>query len=120
MIIASEAQSQDCATLRAKLRLLLDSGANSLVLLHRASQALNLPIVEERFGSHKRRPGWLAGRQRPTVDGLARRNSMTLLWLCQLPNLQSELVMVCCLLRSSLYVNDREGFVVLNPRTKKN
>jgi hypothetical protein len=39
MLVACEAQSRS----HAKLHLLLDSGANSVVLLHTASQTLNLP-----------------------------------------------------------------------------
>jgi len=121
MMIASEAQSQDCATLRAKLRLLLDSGSNSLVLLHRASQVLNLPIVESASEvTSGGQVGLQVGRVQLLTVGSAQFHDLAVALPTTEPAERIGDGLLPTALFQSLYVNNREGFIVLNPRTKKN
>jgi predicted aspartyl protease len=119
MLVASEIQSRGVA----KLRLLLDSGANLVTLVRRPSLRID----------PARRESWLeltasgqAGLQvahvRALTIGSQKFNDLAV----ALPDAQpadAERVedgVLPTSLFKSLYVNNHEGYVVLNPRTKKN
>jgi hypothetical protein len=117
MIAASEAQSVG----RAKLRLLLDSAANTVVLLPTASRALNLLPQEggvETTSSGN--VGFHVGRLHALTVGSQEFHEIAVALAATAPAEQIGDGLLPTALFRSLYVNNREGFVVLNPRAKKN
>jgi predicted aspartyl protease len=117
MIVASEAQSR----VRAKLRLLLDSGANSMVLLRTASQALNLPTQESgRETTSSGQVGLQVGRLHLLTVGSEQFHDIAVALPDAEPAARIGDGLLPTALFQGLYVNNREGFVVLNPRAKKN
>lgn len=119
MIVTSEAQSLG----RAKLRLLLDSGANSVVLIQKASHALNLSgqanWVEV---TSTGQVGMQVGRVRSLTVGSQQFHDIAVALPEAAPS-DSERVedgLLPTAFFRALYVNNRESFVVFNPRVKKN
>ena len=117
MFVASEGQSLR----RAKLRLLLDSGASLLVLIRKGSQALDVPAfgsVQETTssGNISLRKGRV---QRLTVGSQEFHNIDAVLSVIE-PTEQIGDGLLPTTLFETMYVNNRDGFVVLNPRVRKN
>ena len=117
MIIASEAE----ATGRANLRFLVDSGANSIVLLPRASQEINLPVQESRSAmSVSGHVDLKVGRIRALKIGSQQFHDLVV----ALPSTELTPEIGDGLLPTALfktvYVNNREGFVMFNPQPRKN
>jgi len=119
MLVASNVQSRG----DAKLRLLLDSGANMVTLVRRPSLGLD----------QARRESWLeltasgqAGLQVAHVRALAVGAQKFNDLVVALPDAQTadaervEDGVLPTSLFKSLYVNNHEGYVVFNPRVKKN
>jgi predicted aspartyl protease len=117
MIVATEAQSAE----RANLRFLLDSGANSVVLLPEASQALKLAIQENRGDTTSSGHVELkVGRVRALKVGSQQFHDITVAVAAAEPAERIGDGLLPTALFQSLYVNNREGFVVFNPRVNKN
>lgn len=115
MMVAAVAQSQS----RAALKLMLDSGANSLVLLNRASNALDLrgeesATLSTTMGNSRVRTG-LVGSLNVGPETL--RNLVATLPAID-PGGRNGDGLLPTALFDAVYVNNREGFVVLNPRIK--
>jgi predicted aspartyl protease len=117
MVVASEVQSRASAN----LRLVLDSGADSLVLLHTASQTLNLPMQSPSLqlvqgGQVEMK----TGRVNVLTVGSEKLHQITAI----LPDVDPSVPMgdglLPTILFRAVYVNNRDGFVVFNPRTRKN
>lgn len=116
MMVPSEAQSRNHAT----LRLMLDSGAESVVLLHTASQALQVPreqrAMELSLGGQS---AMQMGRIHRLVVGQERFRDVE----AALPQADPAERIGDGLLPTNLfeavYVNNRESFVVFNPRVKR-
>jgi hypothetical protein len=116
MVVASEAQSRASAD----LRLVLDSGADSLVLFRAASQTLHVPRQSPSLqlvsgGSVEMQ----AGRVDVLMVGSEKLHQITAI----LPDVDP--VITACdgllptILFSALYVNNHDSYVVFNPRPKK-
>jgi aspartyl protease len=117
MIIASETQSVG----HANLRFLLDSGANSVVLLPRASQAINLPVQESRDDvTSSGRVELKVGRIRMLKVGSQEFHDLTVALTASEPAARIGDGLLPTALFKSLYVNNQKGFVMFNPRPKKN
>jgi predicted aspartyl protease len=118
MIVESEAQSPG----RAKLRLLLDSGANSLVLIHTASsQAVNLPTEERGLEvTSSGQIGLNVGRVHALTVGSEQFHDIAVALPAAEPAERIGDGLLPTALFQALYVNNRESFVVFNPRVKKN
>ena len=116
MIVASQAQSRG----RTKLRLLVDSGANSVVLIHAASQALNLPIQE---GGLELTSSGQVGSQVGRVDmltvGSQQFHDLAVALPAADPGERIGDGLLPTVLFQAIYINNREGFIVFNPRVKK-
>jgi predicted aspartyl protease len=116
MIVATEVQS---GGLR-KLRLILDSGASSIVLMRRASQALDLLAQTRRVAVTSSGPVEL---QMGTIQSLVVGSQQLRDIAVALTGIEVEERIGDGLLPMALfqvlYVNNREGFVVLNPRRRK-
>lgn len=116
MLVSGEAQSRNHAT----LRLMLDSGAESVVLLHTASQALEVPreqsAMELSLGG---RSAMQMGRIHTLVVGqeLFRDVEAALPQADPAERIGDGLLPTN--LFETLYVNNRESFVVFNPRVKR-
>lgn len=118
MMVAAEAQSSG----RAKLRLLLDSGTNSVVLMRKASQALDLPSQNNWVGvTSSGQVGLQAGRVHALTIGSLQFHDITVALPAAQPEDGERLEdgLLPTALFSCLYVNNRESFVVFNPRVKK-
>jgi len=116
MFVASEAQSLD----HAKLRLLLDSGANSIVLLRHASRILDVPPQETGLENTSSGPVRLGvGRIRLLTIGSEQFHNITVALPAAEPAERIGDGLLPTVLFQALYVNNREGFVVLNPRQKE-
>jgi len=116
MFLASEAQSLD----RAKLRLLLDSGTNSIVLLRHASRILD--VRPQKTGLEKTSSGSVrlgVGRIHLLTVGSEQFHNITVALPAAEPAERIGDGLLPTVLFQSLYVNNREGFVVLNPRQKE-
>jgi predicted aspartyl protease len=116
MIVASQAQSRR----HAKLRLLVDSGANSVVLIPTASQALNLP-TEER-GIELTSSGQVemqVGRVDRLTVGSEQLHDLAVALPAAEPRERIGDGLLPTALFQAVYVNNREGFIVFNPRVKK-
>jgi predicted aspartyl protease len=117
MIVASEAQSVN----RAKLRLLLDSGANTLVLLPAASNALTLSVQEGGIeATSSGNVGLRMGRIHTLIVGSQQLHEIAVALTATAPAEQIGDGLLPTTLFRSLYVNNRDGFIVLNPRDKRN
>jgi hypothetical protein len=117
ILIASEAQSHASA----QLSLVLDSGADSLVLLRTASQRLNLPrrtpLLQVVSGGQVEMP---AGTVPMLTVGSEKFREITAILPESEPGVQMGDGLLPTTLFRALYVNNREGFVVFNPRARKN
>jgi predicted aspartyl protease len=117
MIVASEGQ----ALRHASLRLLLDSGASSLVLIHKGSQALDVPAfdsVQETTSSGS--TSLRAGKVHKLTVGSEQFHDIA---VALYPSDPAEPIgdgLLPTTLFQALYVNNREGFVVFNPKVRKN
>lgn len=116
MMVAAEAQSRS----RAAIRLMLDSGANSLVLLNRASNALDLR------GKQTTTETSTMGNSTMTtglVDSLTVGSEILYNLVATLPSIDPSERIGDGLLPTALfdrfYVNNRARFFVLNPRMKR-
>ena len=115
MLIPLEAQSRN----HAKLRLLLDSGANSLVLLRTAAWALN--VSSQSSGVETTSNGQIGlriGRLHELVVGPSRFRDLPVVLPTAEPSDIGDGLLPTNLF-AALYINSREGFVVLNPRSKE-
>lgn len=116
MVIASAAQSRASAN----LRLVLDSGADSLVLLHGASQTLNLP---RQSPTVQLVPGgqveMQAGRVSVLTVGSEKLHQVTAILPDADPGVPMGDGLLPTILFRTLYVNNHDGFVVFNPRIRK-
>jgi len=117
MIIASEAQSVG----HANLRLLLDSGANSVVLQPGASQEINLPVQESRGDvTSSGHVELKVGRIRMLKVGSQEFHDLVVALPATEPAARIGDGLLPTALFKSLYVNNHEGFVMFNPRPRKN
>jgi predicted aspartyl protease len=115
LLVACEAESRG----RAKLQLMLDSGANSVVLLHEASRALDLTPREgglERTTSGQ--VGMQVGRIGTLTVGSQQLHDLAAALPATDPREQIGDGLLPTSLFESVYFNNRQGFVVFNPRTK--
>jgi len=116
MIVVATVQSSD----RARLRLTLDSGASAVMLVGRPSQVIGLRENKVGIGTDA---GFraLVGRVNLLTVGSAQFYDVRVL-LCREPAYWEQIedgVLPTALFRA-LYVNNKEGFVIFNPRLKKN
>jgi predicted aspartyl protease len=119
MIVPSEAQSRG----GAKLRLLLDSGANLVVLTRKPSQALDQATHQNWLEvTSSGQAGMQVGHVRALTVGSQKFHDIAV----ALPAPQAadadrvEDGLLPTSLFNAMYINNREGFVVFNPRAKKN
>ena len=116
MIVTTEVQSGG----PKKLRLILDSGASSIVLMQRASRSLDLPAQTTRVAVTS---SGAVGMQMSTIQSLMvgshrfRDIAVALTAIRAEERIGDGLLPTA--LFQALYVNNREGFVVLNPRQRK-
>lgn len=117
-IVGSEAQSIS----HAKLRLLLDSGADFVVLLPRASQRLGLPAQNSgiEVTSSSGEIELQVGRVRSLTVGSEQFRDITVVLSATEPTERIGDGLLPTVLFHALYVNNREGFVVFNPKLKNN
>jgi predicted aspartyl protease len=116
MIVATEAQ----AGASTRVRLLLDSGANSVVLMGPASSALHCTGAQQAVetssaGSSAMRSGRIDLLR---VASRELRNLPVALVATPPPQQIGDGLLPTALFES-LYINNRQGFVILNPRAKK-
>ena len=117
MIVASEAQSVN----RAKLHLLLDSGANSVVLLPSASQSLSLSVQKNEIEATSAGQVELhVGVVRALTVGSQQFHDITVALSASEPAERIGDGLLPTVLFHALYVNNHDGFVVLNPQPRKN
>jgi predicted aspartyl protease len=116
MLVAGEAQSHN----HASLKLMLDSGAESVVLLHAASQALQLPPEQ---GATELTTAGQTALQIGRIHTLAVGQELLRDVLAAMPESDPAARIGDGLLPTSLfetlYVNNRDGFVVFNPHIKR-
>jgi predicted aspartyl protease len=119
MLVASEVQSRG----EARLWLLLDSGANMITLLRKPALALDGPTRQDWLElSASGQAGWKVDRMRALQVGTEKFHDVNV----ALPDTQPsdaeriEDGVLPTALFNAVYVNNREGFVVFNPRMKKN
>jgi hypothetical protein len=116
MFVRSEAQSERSVN----LRLLLDTAANSVVLLHEASQSLQLQV--EAPGSEATSSGHI-GLQTARIDGLLvgseKFRDLPVALSAAEPAEDISDGLLPTVLFHTLYVNTRERFIIPNPRPKK-
>ena len=116
MMVASEAQSRG----KAKLHLVLDSGTHSVVLLRSASQALSIPkretVLEETSDGQV---VLQKGRLQALTVGSQKLHDIAALLLPVEPPVRMGDGLLPMMLFRAVYVNNHEGFVVFNPRTRK-
>jgi predicted aspartyl protease len=117
MIVASEGQSLR----RANLRLLLDSGASSVVLIRSGSQALDVPAFESvQEATTSGNVNLRTGHVRTLSIGSERLHDISVALSAAEPAEPIGDGLLPTGLFQTLYVNNRDGFVVFNPRVKKN
>jgi predicted aspartyl protease len=116
MIVAAEAQ----AGADTRLRLVLDSGANSVVLMGPASIALHCAAAQQATetssaGSAAMRTG------RVDMLKVASRElrNLPVALVAAAPPQQTGDGLLPTMLFDSLYINNRQGFVIFNPRPRK-
>jgi aspartyl protease len=117
MLVHSEMQAEE----RASLQLLVDSGANYLVLLPQGVQVLDLARLESGFAlTSSGRAELRTSRVRALTVGSQKLHDLT----AALPAIEpAERIgdgMLPTALFAALYVNNHESFVVFNPRIKGN
>ena len=116
MMVASEAQSRG----NAKLRLVLDSGTHSVVLLRAASQGLSIPkqetVLEETSDGQVELQ---KGRLQVLTVGSQKLHDIAALLLPVEPPVRMGDGLLPMMLFRAVYVNNHEGFVIFNPRTRK-
>jgi predicted aspartyl protease len=116
MIVASEAQSRASAS----LRLVLDSGADSLVLLRKAAQTLDVPRESPSLqlvsGGQVEMQ---AGKVNVLMVGSAKLRQVAALLPDADPGVPIGDGLLPTILFRALYVNNHEGFVVFNPQFRK-
>jgi predicted aspartyl protease len=116
MMVASQVQSRR----RAKLRLLVDSGANAVVLIPAASQALNLPTQKGGFElTSSGRVGLRVGRVDGLTVGSQQFHDLAVALPAAEPRERIGDGLLPTALFQAIYVNNREGFIVFNPRVNK-
>jgi predicted aspartyl protease len=117
MMVASEAESRGATG----LRLLLDSGANSLVLLPRAVQALDLPKQDSGFElTSSGKVELHTSRVRVLTVGSQRLHDVTAALLAKEPGERIGDGILPTALFQALYINNRQGYVVFNPQVRGN
>jgi predicted aspartyl protease len=117
MIVRAEAQSVG----RATLRLLLDSGASTLALLPASCAALDLSVQGDAVETTSSgNVGLRVGRIHKLIVGSQQLHEIRVVLAATAPAESIGDGLLPTVLFQSLYVNNREGFVVLNPRPKKN
>jgi predicted aspartyl protease len=113
MLISLEAQSRN----HAKLRLLLDSGANSVVLLRAAAKTLELsPQAEEVETTTSGQIGLQFGRLHELVVGPQKFHELAVVLSAAEPSNIGDGLLPTNLF-TAFYINNRERFIVLNPRS---
>jgi predicted aspartyl protease len=117
MLVVSEAESRGTTG----LRLMLDSGASSVVLLPRAVQALDLPKQDGGFLSTSSGKVELhTSRIRLLTVGSQRLHDVAAALLANEPAERIGDGMLPTALFRTLYINNHENFVVFNPQVKVN
>ena len=117
MLVASEARSRNHAT----LHLLLDSGANSIVLLRTASQALNLQTQASGVEmTSSGQVGLRVARVHELLVGSEEFHDIAVALPAADPAERIGDGLLPTAFFRALYVNNKKGFVVFNPRVKKN
>jgi predicted aspartyl protease len=115
MLVPVEAQARNHAT----LRLLLDSGANSLVLLHSASQALDLSAKTAALETTSSgQVGLQVSRVRELRVGAEKFHDLAAALPASEPAERIGDGLLPMLLFQSVYINNREKFAMLNPRPR--
>ncbi len=125
MLVACQAQSRNHARYHARnqtmLQLLLDSGADSVVLLHAASRALNLSAQASALEmTSSGQVGVRIAQVHELMVGSERFNDITVALPAADPAERIGDGLLPTAFFRSLYVNNQSGFVVFNPRPKKN
>ena len=118
MMVASEAQGRDSV----KLLLLLDSASNSVILVHK-SQQVGSPLQGAFVTTAGAEQTWMqTARVRSLTVGSQQFRDLPvgLGAPTQADDGRAEDGLLPTSLFQSLYVNNREGFVVFNPRLSKN
>jgi predicted aspartyl protease len=101
--------------------LLLDSGADSVVLLHAASRALNLSAQASALEmTSSGQVGVRIAQVHELMVGSERFNDITVALPAADPAERIGDGLLPTAFFRSLYVNNQSGFVVFNPRPKKN
>jgi hypothetical protein len=118
MLVASEAQAQG----RARLRLLLDSGTNSVILMPKASQAIDPSSQAWLTAANGLQAGMKTGRVRELMVGSQQFHDLAVGVATPSAGYEGRIEdgLLPTALFQSLYVNNHENFVVFNPRMKKN
>lgn len=118
MMVASEAQAEG----RAKLLLLLDSGSNSVILMRKVSSGVSASSQAWLATASGQQSGMQVGRVRALTIGTQQLHDLAVGVAEAGPqdDGRAEDGLLPTALFQSLYVNNREGFVVFNPRMKKN
>jgi hypothetical protein len=117
MIVASEGQ----ALRHASLRLMLDSGASSLVLIHKGSQALDVPAfdtVQETTSNGV--TSLRTGKVHNLTVGSVQFHDLPVALYASDPKEPIGDGLLPTTLFQAMYVNNREGFVIFNPKLRKN
>jgi predicted aspartyl protease len=115
MFLRSEAQSRK----RTNLRLLLDSGANSVVLLHTPSQSLQLQLEASGFETTSSgHVGLQIARIHDLIVGSEKFHDLPVALPAAEPSEHIGDGLLPTVLFHTLYVNSRERFVILNPHPK--
>jgi hypothetical protein len=119
MVLRAEARADARTAGQAKVRLLLDSGANALVLMGPASSAVRCPGVQPAAETSS---AGAAGTQVGRVDlTVATRefHDLPVSLVAVAPAQATEDGLLPTALFEGLYVSNSEGFVIFNPRVKK-
>ena len=116
MIVAGEGQGLR----RATVRLMLDSGASSLVLMRTGAEALEVPAFESvREVTTSGNVELRTGRIRTLAVGAERFHDVVVVLSAADPAEPIGDGLLPTNFFEALYVNNREGFVVFNPRARK-
>jgi len=119
MMVISEAQSIG----HAKLLLQLDSGASSVVLIRKTSRALKLPIEDAgQESTSSGQVGFLVGHLQSLTIGSQQFHDIVVA-MPATPSDDADRIedgLLPTFLFQSIYVNNRETFVVFNSRNKMN
>jgi hypothetical protein len=119
MLVSSEAQTSS----RANLHLMLDSGANFVVLIRKPSQSLNIPMQENwQAATSTGQTGMQIGHVRALTVGSQQLHDVPVALPAASASDAERIedgVLPTALFRT-LYVNNSDGFVLFNPRVKKN